>query len=83
MSTADISYQSPRDQIDANLQCSSNTSVDTSQAILKRLLEDTCLVILCDEDVKMAFRVWNEQHQQNSSLSSGGQPKTMDLYYVH
>ncbi|KAK2793669.1 hypothetical protein FQN51_001181 [Onygenales sp. PD_10] len=77
-------YQSLRDQIDANLQCSSNTSVDTSQAILKRLLEDTYLVILCDEDVvKMAFRVWNEQHQQNSSLSSGGQPKTMDLYYVH
>ncbi|KAK2807307.1 hypothetical protein FQN50_005461 [Emmonsiellopsis sp. PD_5] len=78
-----ISYQSLRDRIDNKLRLSSDASLDTGQATLNYLDEDNYVSILCDEDVQIAFEVWNEQHQQDSSLSSGGEVKTIDLYYVH
>jgi cell division control protein 24 len=74
--SANISYQSLKDRIDAKLQRSTTISLGSGQVKLKYLDEDDYVSIQSDEDVQMAFETWREA-QRGSNVAGLGE---IELY---
>jgi cell division control protein 24 len=74
--SANISYQSLKDRIDAKLQRSTTISLSSGNVKLKYLDDDDYVSVQSDEDVQMAFETWREA-QRGTNLAGLGE---IELY---